>query len=112
MEDTNFKPETSFTNSNSLEKMYGRLLRTTLMNIDDNDGYRDETYRVIIFELQKEYDYKTYDEIKYRITDGEDVNEVFYDIIQRGDYSSSVIWLMKERIECYIDEDKYKRFYR
>jgi len=112
MKDTNFKTQASFSNNNSLEKMYGRLLRTTLINIDDDNGYRDETYRIIIFELQKEHDYNTYDEIKYRITDGEDVNEVFYDIIQRGDYSSSVIWLMKEQIECYIDEDKYKRFYQ
>ena len=111
MKDTNFKTQASFSNNNSLEKMYGRLLRNTLTNIDDNDGYRDETYRIIILELQKEHDYNTYDEIKYRITDGEDVNEVFYDIIQRGDYSSGVIWLMKGQIESYIDEDKYKRFY-
>ena len=38
-------------------------------------------------------------------------NEVFYDIILRGDYSSPLIWLFKSKIEEFIEEDNYRRFY-
>jgi hypothetical protein len=107
MKNTNFKPQITFDYKDSLKKMYGRLLR----NIDDEDGVRCETYNIIMYELYKECNYESYNEIKYRITDGEDVNEVFYHIIQKGDYSSGLIWLMKQRIESYIEEDIYKRFY-
>lgn len=98
--------------SNNLEKMYNRLMRKNLNDLSDDKEERWEVYDLIMFELKREHNYKTYDEIKYRITDGENPNEVFYDIILRGDYSSPLIWLFKSRIEGFLDEDTYGRFYK
>jgi len=95
-----------------LDKMFDRLIRETLNNIDEEHGERWETYDLILFELKREYNYETYDEIKYRLTDGENPTDVFYDIIMRGEYSSSLIWLFKGRLETYLEEDYYSRFYK
>lgn len=94
-----------------LNKMYDKLINQQLRSLDGCDEARCETYHLIMTELLNEGNNQTYDEIRYRLTDGEDPNEVFYDIIHRGDYSSGLIWIMKRRIEEYLDEDNYKRFY-
>lgn len=94
-----------------LDKMFDRLIRETLSTIEEGHWERWETYDLILFELKRECDYDTYDEIRYRLTDGEAPASVFYDVIMRGDYSSSLIWLFKGRLETYLDEDYYSRFY-
>ena len=111
MKNTNLNTGTG-SNNNILDKMYDRLVRGNLNYVNEEDEIRMETYNLILCELKREGDYKTYDEIKYRITDGEPPNNVFYDIILRGDYSSGLIWLFKRRLEDFIDEDSYSRFYK
>lgn len=110
MKNTNPKTKSGH-NKNRLDEMFDRLIRETLKNIDEVDEERWETYDLILFELKRECNYEQYDEIKYRLTDGEAPTDVFYDIIMRGDYSSSLIWLFKGRLEIYIEEDYYKRFH-
>ncbi len=95
-----------------VDKTLDRLIRERLNDINEEHDERWETYDLILFELKRECNYDTYDEIKYRLTDGENPADVFYDIIIRGDYSSSLIWLFKERLETYLDEDYYSRFYK
>ena len=97
-------------NKTILDKMYERLLRDNISSNCEDQELRLETYDLILYELKREGDYKTYEEIKYRITDGENPNEVFYDIILRGDYSSSLIWLFKRRISDFMEDDSYNRF--
>lgn len=97
---------------NILDKMYNRLVNEKLRTISEEDEERWEIYDLIMYEIKREHNYQCYDEIKYRLTDGENPNEVFYDIILRGDYSSSLIWLFKRRIEEFIEEDNYSRFYK
>lgn len=111
MKSTNLNTDKD-TNKNLLNKMYGQIIRKTIENIDEDQEIRLETYDLILYELKRESNYKTYEEIKYRITDGEPPNNVFYDIILRGDYSSSLIWLFKKRIEEFIEIDSYERFYK
>jgi hypothetical protein len=111
MKNTNLNTGTG-SNNNILDKMYDQLVRENLETINEETEIRLETYDLILYELKREEDYKTYEEIKYRITDGEPPNEVFYDIILRGDYSSALIWLFKRRIEEFIEEDTYSRFYK
>lgn len=108
MRNTNFNRKRNLEKYNLLNKMYDRLINQQLRS---NDEGRWETYDLILYELYNEGNHQIYDEIRYRITDGEDPNEVFYDIIRKGDYSSGLIWIMKRRIEEYMDEDSYKRFY-
>jgi hypothetical protein len=66
--------------------------------------------RLVCFFLnQNKYEYVN--EIKYRITDGEDPNIVILDIIERdSDNIDSVTWFFKRRIEEYIEDDYFKRF--
>lgn len=111
MKNTNLNTGTG-SKDNILDKMYEQLIKDSIDNINEEQEIRLETYDLILYELKREEDYKTYDEIKYRITDGEPPNQVFYDIILRGDYSSSLIWLFKVRIEEFIEEDSYSRFYK
>lgn len=111
MKDMNFNPKPVVKKYNILDKMYDNAIRKNLMSIDEDYECRLETYNIIMSELRNEGNYINYDEIKYRITDGENVNEVFYDIINRGDYSSPLIWIMRRRVEGYLEEDSYRRFY-
>ena len=110
MKNTNLNTDTG--SNNILGKMYERLIKSNIETVNENQEIRWETYDLILYELKREDDYKTYDEIKYRITDGEPPNEVFYDVVLRGDYSSPLIWLFKRRLEDFIDEDSYGRFYQ
>ena len=112
MRNTNFNTNTGHDKCNVLGKMYDRLIREKLRTIDEEHEIRWETYDLIMYELKREGNKKTYDEIKYRLTGGENPNEVFYDIIHRGDYSSPLIWLFKRRVEEFIEEDSYDRFYK
>ena len=112
MKNTNPKTNTGPNKVNILDKMFDRLIRETLSSIGEEQEERWETYDLILYELKRECNYETYDEIKYRLTDGENINEVFYDIIMRGEYSSPLIWLFKRRVEDYMEEDVYDRFYK
>ena len=109
MKEINFNTESGHKKYNILDRMYHRLINETIRK-NEGDEERWETYDIIMKELKKEYDYNQYDEIKYRLTDGENPNEVFYDIINRGEYSSGLIWIMKRRIKEWIEEDSYRRF--
>ncbi len=112
MKNTNPNTNTGPNKDNILDKMFDRLIKETLKTINEENEDRWETYDLILYELKRECNYDTYDEIKYRLTDGENINEVFYDIILRGDYSSSLIWLFKTKIEDFMEEDYYDRFYK
>lgn len=112
MKDANFNTETVTNKYNILDKMYDKLIKEKLRNVDKEGEERLETYDLIVYELKREGNFKVYDEVKYRITDGENPNQVFHDIIHRGDYSSGLIWLLKKRIDEYIEEDSYRRFYK
>ena len=110
MRNTNLNTNKTHTKYKLLNKMYENLINQQLRSINECDESRWETYDIILKELQNESNTQ-YDEVRYRLTDGEDPNEVFYDIIHRGDYSSGLIWVMKRKIEEYLEEDFYKRFY-
>lgn len=110
MKNANLNTDSGNKRMNFLDKMYDRLIREKLKSISEEDEERWYIYDIILFELKREHNYQTYDEIRYRLTDGENPNEVFYDIILRGDYSSSLIWLFKKKIEEFIEEDRYNRF--
>jgi hypothetical protein len=112
MENASFNTNAVTIKYNILDKMYNKLIKEKSMVVDEEGEERLETYELIMYELKREGNQKVYDEIKYRITDGENPNEVFYDIIHRGDYSSGLIWLLNKRIYEYIEEDTYSRFYK
>ena len=96
-----------------LDKEYNRhmLLISSTINSDEEE-LRWDTYSLIMNELKKESKTDFTTEIKYRITDGENPNEIFLDIINRhGDEVSNLMWFMKKRLEYYLEEDYFKKFY-
>ena len=94
-----------------LDKEYNKYLKETLRNLDEEMIYRWESYNLIMDELLKLGKVKLFEEIKYRLTDNECVNEVMLDVITRDSNTSGLLWFIKKRIEDYIDEDFYSQFY-
>jgi hypothetical protein len=54
-------------------------------------------------------EYNSFDEIKYRITDGENPNVVILDVVNRFLDDNYILWLIKPNIEFFIDEDLIKK---
>jgi hypothetical protein len=51
-------------------------------------------------------------EIKYRLSDGENPNEVILNIIEReSENVDSLTWFFKRRVEEYLEDDYFRRFY-
>lgn len=96
----------------NLDKEYNKFLENTLNNIKDDDIlYRWDNYNIVMSELLDLGKIELFNEIKYRLTDGEDPNIVILDIIDREDNSSGMLWLIRKRIETYINDDFENEFY-
>ena len=94
-----------------LDKAYSKYINTVLDSIDEEQEFRWETYNLIIEELINDNCLDYFEELKYRITDGEEPSVVFLEIINRDpDRVSGLIWSLKRRVEEYVDEDFFKRF--
>jgi hypothetical protein len=82
-----------------------------LNELDEDKQARWETYDLIISDFMENGKEWAFEEIKYRITDGEDPNKVILDIIERdSDNIDSLSWFLKRRIEEYIEDDFFSRF--
>jgi len=112
MEARNFIFKAGQGNTTTLDRAYLHHIIHLLNSFDEEKEERWEVYNVITRELVKEGRGDYYTEIKYRITDGEDPNNVILDIIER-DISevNELVWNLKQKIEEYIEEDFFKRFY-
>lgn len=97
----------------NLDKAYNSHIINLFEELDEDKKARWETYNLIV-EVLTESTKKDYmKEIKYRITDGEDPNIILTDIINReGDTADGLIWFLKKRIEEYMDEDFFNRFFQ
>ena len=51
-----------------------------------------------------------FEEIKYRITDGENPNEILLDIFNRIELSPILMFYSKQ-LEDYLESDKYSKFF-
>lgn len=91
-----------------LDKIYSRYINNISHNISEDDEARWEVYGIIIQELCDTNNDVFINEIKYRITDGENPNTVFLDILERQNNES--LWFVKKRLEEFDDEDFLKRF--
>jgi hypothetical protein len=99
-------------NSSILDKQYSKHIYNLVRTLSDEEESRWETYGVIIQELFKSDKVDIIQEIKYRLTDNENPTEVFLNIYNKDlDNVDDVVWILKKRIEDYLDEDTYKRFY-
>jgi len=95
-----------------LDIAYKNHINIILESLDEEAKARWEIYDLIIIELMSLGNFDYFEELKYRLTDGEDPNEIILSFIDRDSENvSSLIWSLKDRIEEFIEEDMFKRFF-
>jgi hypothetical protein len=90
---------------NKLDKLYRDFVINSLTNFDDDTITRWEVYNTIMSELVNIGSHETFQEIKYRVTDGENPNLIMLDIINRFCDDNDLIWLLKSQIKAFVIED-------
>lgn len=97
----------------TLDKEYSKLINQVILTKDEEKETRWETYNLMIKEFFNIDDGKYFQEIRYRLTDGEDPNQVFLEIISRYNAGelTYLIWFLKKKVEEYVEDDFIKRFY-
>ena len=94
-----------------LDKAYQNHIKRIFDTLDDEQALRWETYNLVIQELINQGKVDYFDEIRYRLTDGEEPSHVILDIINRDvDNVDGLIWFFKRRIEEYIEDDYIQKF--
>jgi hypothetical protein len=96
---------------NNLDKEYNHLITLTMSDIDVDKKLRWEIYSIIMDELLNIDRIDCFEEAKYRLTDNEDPNLVMIDMIDRNKNSSGLLCLIRKRLQEFIDEDFYNRFF-
>lgn len=111
MKDFNFKIKSGAGKYSKLDKLYQSYLFNSIKELDENKLYRFEIYDAIINELVKNGETESFDEIKYRLTGGENPNIVMLDIVNRHEEDNAIFWLMRREITNFIEEDNLNRFF-
>ena len=112
MKNFNIKIKADNSKFNSLDKEFNQLINQSLSDDDNDKKARWETYSVIMDELININEIASFEELKYRLTDGEDINKVMLYVINKHKNSSTLLWFIEKRIMEYIDEDFYNRFFK
>ncbi len=107
MEASNFIIKAKRGKNTTLDNAYGKLINRVIQSDDESEHERWETYNLILKELLPVQGGKYFQEIKYRITDGENPNEIFLDVLNRnnGEDITGLAWYLKRRVEDYLVED-------
>jgi hypothetical protein len=100
------------TKQTTLDKAYYKHINCMLYTLNEDEEIRWDTYNLIVENLIKQGGKKILHEIKYRITDGENPSSVILDIANReSDSLDGMVWYLKKRLEEYLEEDFFKRFF-
>jgi len=117
MKANNFILKANTGKNTTLDKEYTRLILGLKGNINENEEEEErwEIYNAIIEKLIEDGKINEFNELKYRLTDNETPSTVMLDIVKKykpsdKNYNGLVPILMK-KVEEYVDEDFYKRFY-
>ena len=110
MGDFNFTIKAGSGKFNKLDKLYRDYVVNSIKNENDCDIFRWEVYNIIINELISIGQYQCFEEVKYRITDGENPNIVMLDMLDRFCESNNIMWIMRDKVEGFIEDDKINRF--
>jgi len=99
-------------NRTTLNKAYNKHLNSILQTINEEEEYRWEIYSIIIEHLIKLGKSNYLKELQYRLTDGENPNEIILNIIEKeSDNMDNLTWGFKKKLEEYLEEDYFRRFY-
>ena len=95
-----------------LDKEYKNFVKKATENLNHSDELnRWDVYNLIMDELIRLKLDVTFDEVKYRLTDGENPNKIMLDVVTRDEFQTELAWFLKSRVEGYIEEDFYNSFY-
>jgi hypothetical protein len=95
----------------TLDKAYQKHVVNIIKTLSEDEEARWETYSIIFQQLMNYGQTDIINEIKYRLTDGENPNIVLLDVINRdSDSFDNLTWFLKRSVEEYLDEDLLKRF--
>ncbi len=89
----------------SLDKAYNKLIIETISNADNILLERWLTYNEVIRELISIGNEDIFEEIKYRLTGNEDVNDVMLDVINKVIEPTLYLKMLKLNIEEYAAGD-------
>jgi len=93
-----------------LNNAYKRFVTNTLTNLSDNEIERWEVYNMVANELVG-YGYLTeFDELRYRITDKENPNDVIIDILDNIE-CTTLLRTLYSMAEIYADEDFHSEYF-
>ena len=95
---------------NKLDKLYRDYVINSIKNNNESGVFRWEVYNIIMNELINIGRYDSFEEVKYRITGGENPNEVMLEMFGRFLESNHLMWIMKGEIENFMEEDIINRF--
>jgi hypothetical protein len=96
---------------NYLDKAYRDLIRKQI-NDSESWAQRWETYDMLINEIIKQGNEEIFEEIKYRVTDGENVNQVLLSILKDDTPYNLTTRILIHKINEYSDIDWLKDFCR
>lgn len=95
---------------NLLDRAYNKFIKQSFLNGDDNTYERWVTYNFIIKELIQLNRLKCFEEMKYRLTGGEDMNNILIDIISRDEELSDYLPASLNKLNQYKIDDLLIRF--
>lgn len=107
MKESNFTIKQGLGDFSNLDKEYNSYIKNSTRGLDDEKVNRWDIYDLIMKDLLKLGLNVVFEEVKYRLTDGENPNLVMMEIINRDCYESELAWFLKNRLELYIKEDSY-----
>lgn len=107
MKESNFTIKHGPGDFSNLDKEYNSYIKNSTRGLDDEKVNRWDIYDLIMKDLLKLGLNVVFEEVKYRLTDGENPNLVMMEIINRDYYESELAWFLKNRLELYIKEDSF-----
>ena len=110
MDISNYTIKLGFGKYNNLDKAYRNLIRQQI-NSSESWINRWEIYDTVINEIILLEDETIFDEIKYRVTGGENINNILLDIINKKLEYNLMAYSFISKIEGYCDIDWLKEFY-
>lgn len=111
MENQVFLLNPNHSKNSALDKAYQKFVFDLTEKLTRDEESRWELYSTIIEILLKEGKKEYYKEMKYRLSDGENPNQIMLDIINTElEDGNLVLSFFKPIIEDYLEEDFFKRF--
>jgi hypothetical protein len=110
MNDSNYTIKVGSGTYNFLDKIYKRFIIDSLTEHDEDTKERFYTYDSIMSELILLGEISSFEEIKYRLTGGEEPNQVMVEVLNRDKYVRDYLWTYLSRIDGYIEDDIRDRF--